>query len=286
MPIDPKKYVSINGDQYVFGGKATGTGGGEVTSVNGQTGAVVITASDLGVPDLIANSIGSILQVDLTGTYANQILTFEPNAGETVTLENNKNYEFDLIFPAVGTIPDNTVMQIKDSSNNIFNVYINKTVATFGLMSQIMNVSAESGMRWIFLAIAGIAGNIYNIDLLGVINPQNINNYCLTFISNTEMLDALSDGKYNGKILNNSDIFMCSDDNGYLQGHVYKFTINAGVFDWVDLTPVPATTAFDFAEVTAVDAASGTVSCKPIVNGAYGTEVTAVPYTAAKPTGV
>lgn len=235
-----------------FYGTGTGTAVTVVNNLNSSdTGAALSAAQGKLLNDNkasnsdLTDNIGKGLQIDMTGTLSSGVITFTANSGETVTFANNKDYELDLVFPAVGTIAGTTTMRIVDSNNNEIMI-VNPidsdptTHATFASMAQVCGYDTETGFRWIFNARYNESGTVKALTLPAtVVNPQAFKNDFVRLISNEEMLNAITTPTYRGLEISNGDLFVCSDDNGYLIGHIYQFTVDSTnpsspVYDWKD----------------------------------------------------
>ena len=103
--------------------------------------------------DNLSNNVGRINQLGFNGTLESGVITFVPDQG-TYELKAGYEYEIDLLFSAVGSIPDTTQLKIVngDDTINIVNVldsdYLQPT--TYGAMKQVCRYDTEIGWRWIF----------------------------------------------------------------------------------------------------------------------------------------
>ena len=103
--------------------------------------------------DNLSNNVGRINQLGFNGTLAGGVITFTPDQG-TYELKAGYEYEIDLLFSAVGIIPDNTQLKIVNGTDtiNIVNVldsdYSKPT--TYKAMKQVCRYDTEIGWRWIF----------------------------------------------------------------------------------------------------------------------------------------
>ena len=183
---------------------------------------------------------GSIIQIDLTGTLANNVLTFSPKVGEEYTLSNNTQYEFDLLFPAstiTGDLDDTVEFVINDGTNtyHILNTLHDTTItnATYKDMCQYKKYDDNTGFRWVFIGHVGIADSIKTIYVNGIINLANSGKEVVQWITNAEMLSALTSPVYRGRKLSTGDRFCCIDNDGYEQSRIYKWTGTG----WLDVSP-------------------------------------------------
>lgn len=101
----------------------------------------------------IVDNVGRVNQLGFNGTLESGVITFTPDQG-TYELKAGYEYEIDLLFSAVGTIPDNTQLKIVNGTDtiNIVNVldsdYSKPT--TYKAMKQVCRYDTEIGWRWIF----------------------------------------------------------------------------------------------------------------------------------------
>ena len=112
--------------------------------------------------DNLSNNVGRINQLGFNGTLESGVITFTPDQG-TYELKAGYEYEIDLLFAAVGSIPDTTQLKIVngDDTINIVNVldsdYSQPT--TYGAMKQVCRYDTEIGWRWIFNVRYSIASD-------------------------------------------------------------------------------------------------------------------------------
>lgn len=101
----------------------------------------------------IVDNVGRVNQLGFNGTLAGGVITFRPDQG-TYELKAGYEYEIDLLFSAVGTIPDTTQLKIVNGTDtiNIVNVldsdYSKPT--TYKAMKQVCRYDTKIGWRWIF----------------------------------------------------------------------------------------------------------------------------------------
>lgn len=155
----------------------------------------------------IVDNVGRVNQLGFNGTLESGVITFTPDQG-TYELKAGYEYEIDLLFSAVGTIPDDTQLKIVNGTDtiNIVNVldsdYSKPT--TYKAMNQVCRYDTEIGWRWIFNVRYSVASDgskvfvmpatatnvdttdIYNKidtkqDISTAINYNNISN-CITEI--------------------------------------------------------------------------------------------------------
>lgn len=101
----------------------------------------------------IVDNVGRINQLGFNGVLQSGVITFTPDQG-TYELKAGYEYEIDLLFSAVGIIPDDTQLKIVNGTDtiNIVNVldsdYSKPT--TYKAMKQVCRYDTEIGWRWIF----------------------------------------------------------------------------------------------------------------------------------------
>lgn len=101
----------------------------------------------------IVDNVGRVNQLGFNGVLQSGVITFTPDQG-TYELKAGYEYEIDLLFSAVGTIPDDTQLKIVNGTDtiNIVNVldsdYSKPT--TYKAMKQVCRYDTEIGWRWIF----------------------------------------------------------------------------------------------------------------------------------------
>ncbi len=155
----------------------------------------------------IVDNVGRVNQLGFNGVLQSGVITFTPDQG-TYELKAGYEYEIDLLFSAVGIIPDDTQLKIVngDDTINIVNVldsdYSKPT--TYKAMKQVCRYDTEIGWRWIFNVRYSVASDgskvfvmpstatnvdttdIYNKintkqDISTAVNYNNISN-CITYI--------------------------------------------------------------------------------------------------------
>ncbi len=103
----------------------------------------------------ITANVGRGLQLGFNGTLTDNVLTFEPDQS-AYEMKQGYDYEIDLLFPAAGTLPDNTQIVIKNGADTVQIVNVKhadaSTPMTYGAMKQMCRYDAEIGWRWIFNA--------------------------------------------------------------------------------------------------------------------------------------
>ena len=124
------------------------------TSEEAESGLDDTTAiTPLKLKQNIVKNVGRVNQLGFNGTLAGGVITFTPDQG-TYELKAGYEYEIDLLFSAVGTIPDDTQLKIINGTDtiNIVNVldsdYSKPT--TYKAMKQVCRYDTEIGWRWIF----------------------------------------------------------------------------------------------------------------------------------------
>lgn len=101
----------------------------------------------------IVDNVGRVNQLGFNGVLQSGVITFTPDQG-TYELKAGYEYEIDLLFSAVGIIPDDTQLKIVNGTDtiNIVNVldsdYSKPT--TYKAMKQVCRYDTEIGWRWIF----------------------------------------------------------------------------------------------------------------------------------------
>lgn len=151
---------------------------------------------------VIYDNVGRGIQLGFNGTLEGNLLTFETSDSEPYTLRHNYDYEIDLLFPAVGVLPDDVEIVIKNGTEtiNIVNVLHDDYTKhiTVGDMKQIMKYTEVVGWRWIFQARYVIAPDSSRVFVMPstVVNVgpdvANITN-CITKIPQDIKLE-LNDG--------------------------------------------------------------------------------------------
>lgn len=106
------------------------------------------------VNSLIDAKAGQGVVLGFSGTLENNILVFKPENVGKYSLNNNYDYEIDLVFPAVGVLSDDVPIKILNNSKEIYfrNVLSGSTNATYGDLRQLCRYDEEYGWRWIFNA--------------------------------------------------------------------------------------------------------------------------------------
>lgn len=98
---------------------------------------------------------GKVVQLGFNGVLKNNVLTFNPDQ-DPYEINAGYEYEIDLLFPAAGTLPDNTKMVIKNGADTVQIVNVRhanaSTPITYGDMKQICRYDAGIGWRWVFNA--------------------------------------------------------------------------------------------------------------------------------------
>ena len=98
---------------------------------------------------------GKGLQLGFNGTLSGDTLTFTPDES-AYELKQGYDYELDLLFPAVGALPDATKIVITNGSDTIQIVNVRHADAsqsiTYGDMKQICRYDTSIGWRWVFNA--------------------------------------------------------------------------------------------------------------------------------------
>lgn len=105
---------------------------------------------------VISDNVGRGVQLGFIGTLEGNLLTFETTDPNPYTLRHNYDYEIDLLFEAVGELPDSVEIVIKNGNDyiNIVNVLHDDYTShiTVGDLRQIMKYSNNIGWRWIFMS--------------------------------------------------------------------------------------------------------------------------------------
>lgn len=155
----------------------------------------------------IVDNVGRVNQLGFNGVLQSGVITFTPDQG-TYELKAGYEYEIDLLFSAVGIIPDDTQLKIVNGTDtiNIVNVldsdYSKPT--TYKAMKQVCRYDTEIGWRWIFnvrYSVASDGSKVFvmpstatNVDTTDIynkidtkqdkstaVNYNNISN-CITYI--------------------------------------------------------------------------------------------------------
>ena len=126
------------------------------TEQEAETGANDTTAmTPLKTKYVADDYTGKGLQLGFNGTLESGVLTFNPDESSYV-LKQGYDYEIDLLFPAVGVLPDDTQIVIKNGSDTIQVVNVRhadaSTPITYGDMKQICRYDTNIGWRWVFNA--------------------------------------------------------------------------------------------------------------------------------------
>lgn len=104
---------------------------------------------------VVEDYTGKGLQLGFNGTLEGSVLTFNPDTQDYV-LKQGYDYEIDLLFPAVGVLPDDTQIVIKNGSDTVQVVNVRhadaSTPITYGDMKQICRYDTNVGWRWVFNA--------------------------------------------------------------------------------------------------------------------------------------
>lgn len=119
----------------------------------GMNNTAAITPSKLvkGLADYVGK--GNVL--GFNGTLEGDTLTFEPDIS-SYTLKNDYDYEIDLLFNAVGVLPDATKVVIKNGADTINIVNVKHSdysqPITYGELKQVCRYDENIGWRWVFNA--------------------------------------------------------------------------------------------------------------------------------------
>lgn len=139
----------------------------------------------LKVSQVVTDNVGKGQQLGFNGTLSEGVLTFVPDQS-TYTLKAGYDYEIDLLFPAAGTLPDETQMVISngDDTIQILNVkHADATTSmTYGDMKQICRYDADIGWRWVFMARYSITDTNVKVLVMPstVVNMQSVDNMMTT----------------------------------------------------------------------------------------------------------
>lgn len=210
------------------------------TNINNKADKDLGNLSSVG-ENKINSTIARGISLSFEGTKSGTVITFESNT--VYDIDNNYEYEIDLLLPIVGTIPDTDTIQILNGTEYIKIVNpLHRTVSsdiTWGDLKQVMRYNTETGYRFLFKARCKTTSSNIKVFLIYpvIINFAEQGDSLFRPITNQEMLDAITDGvnaTYRGVKINNGDIFICADDNGYEIGNVYKWNGS----DWVQIIDI------------------------------------------------
>ena len=139
----------------------------------------------LKVAQVVTDNVGKGQQLGFNGTLSEGILTFVPDQS-AYTLKAGYDYEIDLLFPAAGTLPDDTQMVISngDDTIQILNVkHADASISmTYGDMKQICRYDADVGWRWVFMARYSVTDTNVKVLVMPstVVNMQSVDNMMTT----------------------------------------------------------------------------------------------------------
>lgn len=186
---------------------------------------------------VIYDNVGRGIQLGFNGTLEGGTLTFETTDAEPYVLRHGYCYELDLLFQAVGVLPDDTKVVIKNGEDliNIVNVLHDDFTQpiTVGDLKQIMKYSESIGWRWIFNTRFTITEDSHKVFVM----PSTVVNAATDVIYN-RLHDAL---------LSNPDMIRYDNEVGtvrILSGSTFVFPNGAGVFEKRTITNSITTQVF------------------------------------------
>lgn len=118
---------------------------------------------------VVEDYTGKGLQLGFNGTLEGSVLTFTPDTQDYV-LKQGYDYEIDLLFPAVGILPDDTQIIIKNGTDTIQIVNVRhadaNTSITYSDMKQICRYDVDVGWRWVFNARYAVTDTGVNVFVM------------------------------------------------------------------------------------------------------------------------
>jgi hypothetical protein len=163
---------------------------------------------------------GHIYQIDLTGTLASGVITFElTNAADEITLVDNQLYELDLLFPAAGTLTNDEIMRISYGSApiviNLTNILNSSGTMLVRDMKQLEKYSDDYGWRWITHAVYNSANGQHYFSI-----PSTVVRADILAMSDADLATHIADADLEKGQL----VFVSkeTDSNGFYLGHTYQ----------------------------------------------------------------
>jgi len=103
----------------------------------------------------VTDNVGRGIQLGFNGTLEGDTITFVPDQS-AYTIKHGYDYEIDLLFAAVGSIPDTTKLVISNGEDTIQIVNVKhsdfNSPITYEDLKQVCRYDNEIGWRWIFNA--------------------------------------------------------------------------------------------------------------------------------------
>lgn len=178
----------------------------------------------------IVDNVGRINQLGFNGTLAGGVITFTPDQG-TYELKAGYEYEIDLLFSAVGIIPDDTQLKIVNGTDtiNIVNVldsdYSKPT--TYKAMKQVCRYDTEIGWRWIFnvrYSVASDGSKVFvmpstatNVDTTDIYNKINTKQDISTAVNYNNISNCITEIPQDIKLeLNNGTLTLKAGSKVYI----------------------------------------------------------------------
>ncbi len=201
------------------------------TSEEAESGLDDTTAiTPLKLKQNIVKNVGRVNQLGFNGTLAGGVITFTPDQG-TYELKAGYEYEIDLLFSAVGTIPDDTQLKIVNGTDtiNIVNVldsdYSKPT--TYKAMKQVCRYDTEIGWRWIFnvrYSVASDGSKVFvmpstatNVDTTDIYNKINTKQDISTAVNYNNITNCITEIPQDIKLeLNNGTLTLKAGSKVYI----------------------------------------------------------------------
>lgn len=178
----------------------------------------------------IVDNVGRINQLGFNGVLQSGVITFTPDQG-TYELKAGYEYEIDLLFSAVGIIPDDTQLKIVNGTDtiNIVNVldsdYSKPT--TYKAMKQVCRYDTEIGWRWIFnvrYSVASDGSKVFvmpstatNVDTTDIYNKINTKQDISTAINYNNISNCITEIPQDIKLeLNNGTLTLKAGSKVYI----------------------------------------------------------------------
>lgn len=201
------------------------------TSEEAESGLDDTTAiTPLKLKQNIVKNVGRVNQLGFNGVLQSGVITFTPDQG-TYELKAGYEYEIDLLFSAVGTIPDDTQLKIVNGTDtiNIVNVldsdYSKPT--TYKAMKQVCRYDTEIGWRWIFnvrYSVASDGSKVFvmpstatNVDTTDIYNKINTKQDISTAVNYNNISNCITEIPQDIKLeLNNGTLTLKAGSKVYI----------------------------------------------------------------------
>nr|DAH99323.1 MAG TPA: short tail fiber protein [Caudoviricetes sp.] len=188
----------------------------------------------------IVDNVGRVNQLGFNGTLESGVITFTPDQG-TYELKAGYEYEIDLLFSAVGIIPDNTQLKIVNGTDtiNIVNVldsdYSKPT--TYKAMKQVCRYDTEIGWRWIFnvrYSVASDGSKVFvmpstatNVDTTDIYNKIDTKQDISTAVNYNNITNCITEIPQDIKLeLNNGTLTLKAGSKVYIPNGKDQFSNN------------------------------------------------------------